>query len=204
MAGETAPIDGGSLRAILEEVAPQHAIDAIHAGQSTLPPESPVTSPGRVPLHTIETDHLPSDFPPPDPFGAEGPPPRETNVLDRRVEAQLDAERYFRRAQSALDRGRAAEAVLALTKATELCPDEGRFLVYLGWAKHAEAPDDAFVLSEALDLAERGVERAPELAIGHLLRARLLRAAGRDVQAREAFDRVLELDPSNEEAAIEG
>jgi CheY-like chemotaxis protein len=121
-------------------------------------------------------------------------------VLDERVEALLAAERHFRRGTAALDRGRPVDAVRALARAAELCPDEGRFLSYLGWAKHAAAPDDAFVLSEAVDLAERGVRAAPELAIGQLLCARLLGAVGRSAEARAAYRRALELDPGLDEA----
>lgn len=163
---------------------------------------------------------LPSD-PPPQPARAERAreePPIESEanasaeadaietagggeILDARVERLLAAERYFRRGQRALDRDRPVEAVTALARAAELCPDEGRFLVYLGWARHAAAEDDAFVLSEALDLASRACTLAPELATAHLLRARLLRAAGQEGEARAALDRVLELDPTNEEAA---
>ncbi len=159
---------------------------------------------------------LPSDPPPHEPSQAAVEEPLESEasasaegdaieaggeVLDARVERLLAAERHFRRGQRALDRGRSSEAVAALERAAELCPDEARFLVYLGWARHAAAPDDAFVLSEALDLAGRACALAPELSVAHLLRARLLGAAGQASEARAALDRVLELDPTNEEAA---
>ncbi len=122
------------------------------------------------------------------------PAPADPRVLDQRVERLLAAERHFRRGQRALDRDRPTEAEKAFARAAELCPDEGRFVAHLGWAKHASSPDDAGALTEALELAERGCLVSPELAVAHLLRGRLLRAGGRDDEARAAFARVLELE----------
>lgn len=148
---------------------------------------------------------LPSDVPEPGPEPAEAEPsaPSEEDaaVLDARVERQLAAERHFRRGQNALNRDRWAEAIDALARAAELCPDEGRFLVHLAWAKHASAPDDEAMLEEALELAERGCALAPDVTVAHLLSARLLRSAGREQAARAALERVLALDPTNREAA---
>lgn len=140
----------------------------------------------------------PPDVAPPSPE----PQPREDGgVLDARVEQLLAAERAFRRGQRALDRDRPAEAALAFARAVELCPDEGRFLAHLGWARHAAEPADAAVLAEALELAERGCTLAPDVAALHLLRARLLIASGREADAQGALDRVLELDPTYDRTA---
>jgi CheY-like chemotaxis protein len=182
-----------------EEVTPLRPVPEVSAVRAAAWPEIPPieTLPGVSRAKPIKKD--------PDSGSGlrEKKPARDEDsqpVLDERVERLLSAERHFRRGQAALDRGKPEQAVSALERAADLCPDQGQFLAYLGWAKHAAAPDDAFVLSEAVDLAERGCTRAPDLAIGHLLRARLLVAIGRAADARAAFRRSLELDPTLEEA----
>ncbi len=162
-------------------------------------PVLPPTSVERPAPKSSEDERLPSDVPPASEPARE-PEGSQPHVLDERVERLLTAERHFRRGQRALDRDKAQEAVAAFARASELCPEEGQFLAYLGWAKHASSPDDAFALSEAVDLAERACRLAPDLAVAHLLRARLLGAVGRADGARAAFARVLELDPENAEA----
>lgn len=193
--------DPPSFGASLLDVAPQ-------APPSDVPPAPvlPPTSPERPSPKSSEGARLPSDPPPSqeDGSGLRKKDDREASdpaVLDDRVQRLLAAERHFRRGQRGLDRAKHEEAAAAFQRAAELCPEEGQFLAYLGWAKHASSPDDALVLSEAIELAERGCRASPDLPVAHLLRARLLAAAGRETEARQAFARVLELDPSNEEAA---
>ena len=122
--------------------------------------------------------------------------------LDARVKRLLHAERYSRRGQRALDRDKPDEAMEVFAKAAELCPDEGPFLAQLAWAKHLAAADDTG-LDELLDLVERGCANAPDSALPHILRARLLRAAGRDREAEAAYRRALSLDPDDAEAKRE-
>lgn len=142
----------------------------------------------------------------PDQAAEAAPPSREevresSELLDAKVEQLLAAERAFRRGQHAMERDRPAEAALAFARAAKLYPEEGRFLAHWGWALHRSAPEDTATLAEALELVERACTLAPKLAAVHLLRARLLLAAGRKEQAYEAFDRVLQLEPENPEAA---
>ncbi|HEY8429903.1 MAG TPA: DUF4388 domain-containing protein [Sandaracinaceae bacterium] len=186
--------DPPSFGASLAEIAPP-APPSLDRPVPVLPP----TSPERPAPKGRDGERLPSDLPPSE-SGSGLRKKEDAAVLDERVERLLAAERHFRRGQRSLDRERFDEAVAAFARAVELCPEEGRFLAYLGWAKHAAAPDDLLVLSEAIELAERGCVAAPELAVAHLLRARMLAAAGRRDEARTAFARVVELDPSNEEA----
>jgi tetratricopeptide (TPR) repeat protein len=127
------------------------------------------------------------------------PPPPE-GALDARVDRLFDAERHFRRGNRALDRGSHDEALVAFAKAHEICPEQGEFLAYVGWARHCLAPDDAAATESALRELARARELAPDLHVTHLLAARVLGTAGRAAEARDAYLRVLELDPGCIEA----
>lgn len=148
------------------------------------------------------TDAAPSTSPlfpaaeAPDPLDQRAPQP----PLDVRVDRLLRAERHFRRGQRALDRQRYDVAVEALSQAAELCPQEGKFVAYLAYAQHASVPNDAEILQTSLERAERACLHAYGVAGAHLMRARLLLAAGRSDDARRAFERVLQLTPDDEEA----
>ncbi len=192
---DATPPDPTSFGAALEEIAPPAPPSREHEA-----PVLPPTSPER-PAPKGESAPLPSDPPPAEEDGSGLRKKDDPAVLNERVERLLTAERHFRRGQRALDRDRHEEAAAAFARAAELCPEEGQFLAYLGWARHASAPDDGSVLAEAIELAARGCHASPELPVAHLLRARMLASAGRHEEARAAFSRVLELDPSNEEAA---
>lgn len=192
---DATPADPTSFGAALEEIAPPAP-----PSRELEAPALPATSPER-PAPKGSSAPLPSD-PPPGPEDGSGLRKKDDPaVLDERVERLLAAERHFRRGQRALDRDRHDEAAAAFARAAELCPEEGQFLAYLGWARHASSPADAAVLSDSIELAARGCEASPDLPVAHLLRARMLASAGRHDEARVAFARVLELDPSNEEAA---
>lgn len=120
--------------------------------------------------------------------------------LDERVERLLKAERRFRRGQRAAEKESWPQAIAAFEEAVELCPDEGHFVVHLAWARHAASPDDGALLARCLEDARRGCRDAPEVAAAHALRGRLLAAAGRRNDAREAYARALSLDPDHPDA----
>ncbi|MBX3268897.1 MAG: DUF4388 domain-containing protein [Sandaracinaceae bacterium] len=125
---------------------------------------------------------------------------RPSGELDERVERLLKAERRFRRGQRALAKAQFDQAIAAFEEAASLCPEEGHFAVHLAWARHAADPEDALLLERCVLDAERGRRRAPELADAHALTARLLVAAGRLDEAREAYARALALEPDHADA----
>lgn len=120
------------------------------------------------------------------------------------VDRMFEAERCFRRGNRALERGAMAEALESFGRAVELCPDEGEFVAYLGWAKHSSAPSSVPSTRDALALLERAAVLAPDLHVTHLLLARVAEHAGLRRQAWTEYRRVLELEPSSEaRAALE-
>jgi CheY-like chemotaxis protein len=124
----------------------------------------------------------------------------EGGDLDDRVERMAQAERHFRRGERALRRGRASESVAAFEQAVALCPQEGEFLAWLGYARHAAAPDDEQQGQRAVEELEQGCRLAPKLDVLHVLRARVLLARGDTRGARNAFEQALTANPDCAEA----
>ncbi len=136
--------------------------------------------------------------PPAPPVPAPAAPPPSDAAIDRLFEA----ERHFRRGNRALERERYAEALGAFEQAATLCPDEGEFIAYVAWARHCASPYVTQATERALDELARAAALAPGLFVVSLLRARVLTHAGRTDEAREAYARVLALEPSSEEARV--
>ena len=187
--------------------------DAAHTDEdlAATGPIPPDTVDGEVDL--AATGPIPPDAPdastddlgPTEASSSVGASPDEPVDLDQRVDRVLAAERHFRRGHRALGRGSLASAERAFARAAELVPSEGEFTVYLGWTRHLRAldadADDA--LAAALALLEQGCQAVPQLARGHLFRARALRRAGRLTDARNAYERALAADPELDEALTE-
>ena len=128
---------------------------------------------------------------------------RPDRGLDERVERLLKAERRIRRGQRALAKSKLAQAVEAFEEAVELCPEEAQFAVHLAWARHIAHPGDEELLEACLFSVARACKESPGLLVAHLVRARLLRSAGRPAEATKSYRRVLEIEPGHTEAAAE-
>ncbi len=138
------------------------------------------------------------------PVPAEPPAPLDSvppAVLDANVDRMFDAERLFRKGNRALERGDSFGAIQAFERAVQLCPEEGEFLAYLGWARHCAAPQDGEAAFTAIHEMSRAVTLAPDLHVAHLLYARVLEHVKRTGDARRGYQQVLSLDPANVEAA---
>ncbi|MGE0786153.1 MAG: DUF4388 domain-containing protein [Sandaracinaceae bacterium] len=139
----------------------------------------------------------------PDAPSVDGAPAPSGPQLDARVEAQLRAERHFRRGLQALDRNKPDAALDSFRTAAELCPDEARFAMHVVYVQCALAPDDHGLRETSLATLEDACLRDPSFAAAHLLRARLLALAERRADAERAYARVLELEPSHRAAKLE-
>lgn len=135
--------------------------------------------------------------PPPAPAG---PPVVGGAELDARVDRLFEAERHFRRGCRALERQKLDDALAAFLRASELCPAEGEFLAYVGWARSVASPDDEAATEAALRELAQASELSPGLYVTHLLLARVLRRVRRTGEATRAYERVLGLEPQNAEA----
>lgn len=133
------------------------------------------------------------------PGGAQGSAAEARN-LDAHVDRMFEAERCFRRGNRSLAKGDHREALAAFERAVELCPDEGEFVAYQGWARYCTDPASRATTDAALGDLVRATSLAPDLHLTHLLHARVLDHAGRPFGALEAYREVLALEPSMSEA----
>jgi tetratricopeptide (TPR) repeat protein len=132
--------------------------------------------------------------------GPQPPDARDDRALDVHVDRMFEAERCFRRGNRCLARGEHRDALSAFERAVELCPDEGEFVAYLGWARYCVDPASGRGTEDALRDLERACTLAPDLHLTHLLHARVLDHAGRGAAAIEAYREVLALEPGMDEA----
>lgn len=122
--------------------------------------------------------------------------------LDDRVDRMLRAERHFRRGCRALQKDDLPKAHKAFRRAVRHVPDEGEFVVHLGWVEFQVAKDDD-ARRAALQTLERGCALIPKRDRGHLFHARALRDFGDLPAARNAYTRALSANPDCTEALEE-
>ncbi len=125
-------------------------------------------------------------------------PPGETPAVS---EVHINkAMAAFREGEIALSAGDFLSAMRAFGRATTLDPDEGLYWVYLGYSRHGAHRDVVEDPDRALAEVVAGCRLVPRIAVAHLLRARVLRDRGKLTAARNAYERVLHLDPDDQEA----
>jgi tetratricopeptide (TPR) repeat protein len=120
--------------------------------------------------------------------------------LARRV---LDAEDAFRRGELALRRDQPALAVVDLSQAVELNPDEDDYHALLAWAKFCAAPDKHAVAALTRQQLEQASARTPHAVTARFYLGRVERMLGRDQIAAGLFRDVLADAPGHTEAAAE-
>jgi CheY-like chemotaxis protein len=130
------------------------------------------------------------------------PAAKPESPSDADVDRLFEAERHFRRGNRALERERYGEALDAFEQAVARCPTEGEFIAYVAWSRHCKSPHDRAENERALDELDRAASLAPALFVVSLLRARVLAHVQRTAEARDAYERVLALEPSSEEARV--
>ncbi len=118
-------------------------------------------------------------------------------ALDDKVDNMLQAERYFRRAERALARDKPESAKKNFQRAVDLCPSEGEFVAHLGYVRLLLGDTEG---EDAMEQLISGCSLSPQNARLHLLKARSLRSAGRDADARNAYSDALSADPDLKEA----
>ncbi|MBO6940804.1 MAG: DUF4388 domain-containing protein [Deltaproteobacteria bacterium] len=120
--------------------------------------------------------------------------------LDARVERMLRAERFFRRGCRALGRDARDQALEAFEEAVALAPDEGEFLMHLGWSRVlAEGGDTDAGIGEL----RKAASMVPKMEQVHLWLARALRDSGDTAGARDAYGDALAVNPDSSDALEE-
>jgi curved DNA-binding protein CbpA len=111
---------------------------------------------------------------------------------------QARAAELFEAASGAWDERSAREALRLFEEAIHYRPSHA--------GTHDRAAQVALEIEDlerAREYAERACELAPEAAVYHLTRGRVLRGQGLRDKAREAFERAMELDPDDSQARQE-
>jgi len=100
-----------------------------------------------------------------------------------------DSAALHARGIAALTLGRTGEAATLLAAAVRSKPDNARYWSDLAAARIALAADSRSdtVLHDAIDAADRAIERAPSLAEAHFNRGIALEHAGRRIEAMKAY-----------------
>ncbi|QQR89664.1 MAG: DUF4388 domain-containing protein [Myxococcales bacterium] len=126
-----------------------------------------------------------------------------TEQLDREVELTFQAERLFRLGKRSLRNKEYDRALLLFNQAHKLCPDEGEFMLYVGYLTHLMADGKPKQNEKAKKIIERAIEHAPHLYEAHLFYARVLRSLAKDGNAKSALQRAIALEPQRSEAQEE-
>jgi len=116
----------------------------------------------------------------------------------------LEAENLFKKAE-ALARARNYEgAIEAIKQAMELKGDDEEFEIHLIYYEFlTRKANREFAADDAIRRIVVVMKRSPKLAAGHLFLGRLFKVVNKPDKAVKAFQKVLEVDPRNTEAASE-
>ncbi len=127
-------------------------------------------------------------------LGREGDDPDDASLAQ-------DARRHFDDGLSNLDKGRYEKAAWHLRRALALNERDAGYSAYLGWAVHKNGPTDHVATKEARRHLERAIQLDPQLDTPHLFFGYLHLAEEETDNARTCFEKALQLNPDNDEAA---
>jgi len=112
-----------------------------------------------------------------------------------------EARRHFEDGQSNLDKGRYEKAAWHLRRAVSLNEHDASYSAYLGWAVHKNGPTDHVANKEARRHLERAIQLDPNLDSPHVFFGYLYLAEEETDHACTCFEKALQLNPENTEAA---
>jgi tetratricopeptide (TPR) repeat protein len=112
----------------------------------------------------------------------------------------LDAEAWFRRGDGFLRSRSYEQAVEAYGMAAHLDPEEGEYLVRLGYAQFLHAPKDAIVLRETLEKIAEGIKLCPNREKPYVYLGKIFQQNGALDRARKMFKNAVQINPNCHEA----
>lgn len=128
----------------------------------------------------------------------------EQQAAEELTERVLDSEEAFRKGEAALRRDQIPLAIKELERAVALNGDESDYQAMLAWARFCAAPDKMAVAQVTKRALRTAIERsAPSSVTGRFYLGRVERMLGRDKEALELFEEVLEVSPGHSEATAE-
>jgi len=115
----------------------------------------------------------------------------------------IEAEEAFRRGEAALRRDQLNSAISEFNRAVELNPDEVDYVALLAWAQFCASPDKMAISGTTRAALDRAIGKSPRSVTPRFLLGRVERMLGRDADALQHFNEVLQLSPHHSEAASE-
>jgi len=136
--------------------------------------------------------------------GGEAAVRAEQVAVEQMAQRVLDSEEAFRRGEAALRRDQIPHAIKELERAVALNGDEPDYHALLAWARFCAAPDKKAAAQVTRKELRTAIERSPMLAVtAKFYLGRVERMLGRDKEALELFEEVLEQSPGHSEATAE-
>ena len=158
--------------------------------RTTTPPTVSRTQSGRgasAPPVTARTQTGPT----PDEFAPRGSDPLRT------------AAEAYKRGQDALRVDAIPQAILELSRATELNPHEFDYHAMLAWAQFCGASDRNKLAEKTRKMLGHAIQKSRQPELPRLCLGRMERMLGRDKEALAHFQQITDVDPSHAEAAEE-
>jgi tetratricopeptide (TPR) repeat protein len=113
------------------------------------------------------------------------------------------AEEHFRKGEMALRRDQLDIAHAEFKAAVAMNPNDGEHHALLAWTTYATAPDKTKIRGDLRKLFDEATRLAPRSVTPFLYLGRIARLDGKDADAIEHFNRVLQMMPGHSEAASE-
>lgn len=119
---------------------------------------------------------------------------------DEDVGKLLKAEAQFQKGEQCMRSRHFSEAFTHFQEAMGICPNEGEFHAWAGWALFCK---DASEAREAMVFVENAIALSPTLDKGHLFLGKIYRALGRPDRAERSFEKAIQCNPDCTEALAE-
>lgn len=128
----------------------------------------------------------------------------EQQAAEEMAERVLESEEAFRKGEAALRRDQIPLAIKELERAVALNGDESDYQAMLAWARFCAAPDKMAVAQATKRALRSAIDKSPPTTVtGRFYLGRVERMLGRDREALELFEEVLEVSPGHSEATAE-
>lgn len=128
----------------------------------------------------------------------------EQQAAEEMAHRVLESEEAFRRGEAALRRDQIPLAMKELERAVALNPEEPDYQAMFAWAKFCAAPDKVAVSQVTRRALRSAIEKSPPSSVtGRFYLGRVERMLGRDKEALDLFEEVLEVSPGHSEATAE-
>jgi tetratricopeptide (TPR) repeat protein len=115
----------------------------------------------------------------------------------------LSAEGLFQKGEVCLRKREYDRACEFFREATQLCPEEGEFHAYLGWAMFQSNPKDESSVQAARDELNQAISLNPKVDKAYLFLGYIYKAMNYKEMAEHEFEKAIQCNPDCTEALRE-